>query len=986
MSEYYDHYHRWEPLAEFHFSIDDVGDIYEDENYVYCLCSRAIIRDGVKYYYAEKQDASESDVEVTKDKDLQTQEFEDQSHVHFSVDTSYKVKCEKDEGASCYCSASHTENYCSTDEHDAAQNHGIIPNALQPSDSGADLTYPDYHSDNTNLDKLEKMDQDFPACDPDYLDSDEDYLAEDTWEKFWAINGERIIWASWIKRYSDYINPTYLDDKPADENNLPKQKSADQIFNKINLTTNEADESIRERKFSYDSKVNPYKKNRTQESDPKTDKNNEPSVVKDDTFTPIGRRRSCSEHDRMLSPRTIGGTDSMTNVTKLTFSSYDMSSSHVTSESSPTEDYSVSSSTSDEQNDQTRIANVDENAEAPSGELDNDQYWQILWKKHFGELYALHYANYIEKHDENSKVLPSINIEVVSESKTDEKMGDIECENSDGNSQELPSVIEVQASVEEMNIEDKKEESIVVEQQKEMDIEEQKKEKSKPRKRNKNTSRYLGSVGVLLQSLLKEEQNKNESDEQNDTFENNDPSEAADNKNDKQEPVPQDTKNETVHTTNVEQTDLFSNCSTYSSNNNHDGDDDDKPPEEKPVSLKRSHEYDYEEEIAEKIKATFETMGFYVNAEKMPKGLIVYRGRRLRPPHSKKFGVPRKTYFDDDGKPYQKDEALESQDEKEMQTDDDTPEVKLETETPPETITDKINTDTLNANTTEYDVQNKSLEDDNDVANDIAQEASAVPFPDLDTSFSDVQDYDDTEQKLGETNTVTTTTKRKRRPKRYKVDDQGVDISNMPVELIGEPKMVKYWKKRHSLFHRFDEGIKLDKESWFSVTPENVARHIATKCTYDVVLDAFCGAGGNTIQFAKTSEKVIAIDIDPLKIEMARHNATVYGVADRIEFIVGDFFELAPKLKADMVFLSPPWGGPKYSESYQYDIEAMLEPKPASELMRVAREINSNVALYLPRNTKTDQILALAQEAGGSVEIEQSYLDRRFVAITAYFY
>ena len=53
-------------------------------------------------------------------------------------------------------------------------------------------------------------------------------------------------------------------------------------------------------------------------------------------------------------------------------------------------------------------------------------------------------------------------------------------------------------------------------------------------------------------------------------------------------------------------------------------------------------------------------------------------------------------------------------------------------------------------------------------------------------------------------------------------------------------------------------------------------------------------------------ELVIAIDIDPSKIELARHNASVYGVADRIEFIVGDFFQLAPSLKADVVFLSPP--------------------------------------------------------------------------------
>ena len=46
------------------------------------------------------------------------------------------------------------------------------------------------------------------------------------------------------------------------------------------------------------------------------------------------------------------------------------------------------------------------------------------------------------------------------------------------------------------------------------------------------------------------------------------------------------------------------------------------------------------------------------------------------------------------------------------------------------------------------------------------------------------------------------------------------------------------------------------------------------------------------IQFAFTCERVIAIDIDPAKIEQARHNARVYGVEDRIQFIVGDFFKV----------------------------------------------------------------------------------------------
>ncbi|TKY57831.1 Trimethylguanosine synthase [Spatholobus suberectus] len=42
---------------------------------------------------------------------------------------------------------------------------------------------------------------------------------------------------------------------------------------------------------------------------------------------------------------------------------------------------------------------------------------------------------------------------------------------------------------------------------------------------------------------------------------------------------------------------------------------------------------------------------------------------------------------------------------------------------------------------------------------------------------------------------------------------------------------------------------------------------------------------------------VIGIDIDLLKIDYARHNAAIYGVDDHIDFIMGYFFLLAPKLK-----------------------------------------------------------------------------------------
>lgn len=458
------------------------------------------------------------------------------------------LSLQKDEGASCYCSASHTENCCSTDEHDATQIQHSTSHALQPSDSGADLTYQDYTSDFTTHDRLVKMDQDFET----YTEN-EDYLSEDTWDKFWAVHGERLIWASWIKKYSDYINSAYLNesnDLLMDNCGIPKEHPNMEIVN-----LKEDDENRRERKFSYDSKVNPYKKRNTTNTG-KIDKSSESN--KDDQWLPIARRRSCSEHDRIISPRTITGTDSLTNVTKLTVSSYDMTSSHVTSESTPTDDYSVSSS-DDQSNDQTRIANVDESLyNAPTEETDNEQYWQFLWKQHFGEQYAFHYANYIEKHNIQTTDVPTINVDSISEPKllSGDRITEIECENSEGNSQEMPTVIEVQTRVQKIKLEDKV---------------------TKTKKKNKKPSnKYLLSVGVLLQNLIKDEQNNIVSEEKYVEV-----MEGSDSK-DKNNGETVIHNNENTQKSDVQQPATNCNFTSYSYD---DGDDD--PPEETAVTLKR---------------------------------------------------------------------------------------------------------------------------------------------------------------------------------------------------------------------------------------------------------------------------------------------------------------------------------------------------------------------------------------------------------------
>jgi len=224
---------------------------------------------------------------------------------------------------------------------------------------------------------------------------------------------------------------------------------------------------------------------------------------------------------------------------------------------------------------------------------------------------------------------------------------------------------------------------------------------------------------------------------------------------------------------------------------------------------------------------------------------------------------------------------------------------------------------------------------------------------------------------------------------------------------------------------------------------------------------------------------VIALDTSAIRLALARHNAQIYGVADRIEFILSDYISFAnaylrvsatshpgsapsstqPEAKAearpkqnysqntrkiDVVFLSPPWGGPTYLSGSPskntngtiplpvleknnddepptptpkhptYSLSS-IQPIHGEELFKLTRRITKNVAYYLPRNTKLEEIsklLDVEKEGGvgqglvkgaagdaastngrqkGStqrkelVEVEEEWMGSKLKALTCYF-
>ncbi|NOY25746.1 MAG: hypothetical protein GXP62_07715 [Oligoflexia bacterium] len=107
----------------------------------------------------------------------------------------------------------------------------------------------------------------------------------------------------------------------------------------------------------------------------------------------------------------------------------------------------------------------------------------------------------------------------------------------------------------------------------------------------------------------------------------------------------------------------------------------------------------------------------------------------------------------------------------------------------------------------------------------------------------------------------------------------------------------------------------LDDIGRYSLTPRAMAdRQVADLCgttPHSLVVDAFCGCGGNAIAFALAGHRVIAIEKDPDRVALARANAAALGV--RLELHCGDVATLLPGLlhhhPGALLFLDPPWGG-----------------------------------------------------------------------------
>ncbi|CAM9284363.1 unnamed protein product [Discosporangium mesarthrocarpum] len=111
---------------------------------------------------------------------------------------------------------------------------------------------------------------------------------------------------------------------------------------------------------------------------------------------------------------------------------------------------------------------------------------------------------------------------------------------------------------------------------------------------------------------------------------------------------------------------------------------------------------------------------------------------------------------------------------------------------------------------------------------------------------------------------------------------------------------------------------------------------------------------------AMTCRLLVAIDIDPSRLHHGRHDISVHGVGGHIEVILGDAMSVLPTLKAGVVFLSPPWGGPASSESPTFDLDTMIPaPLCPKGIFEIRRQVTPIVAFYLPRKVNPEQVASI---------------------------
>ena len=118
------------------------------------------------------------------------------------------------------------------------------------------------------------------------------------------------------------------------------------------------------------------------------------------------------------------------------------------------------------------------------------------------------------------------------------------------------------------------------------------------------------------------------------------------------------------------------------------------------------------------------------------------------------------------------------------------------------------------------------------------------------------------------------------------------------------------------------KNLQISNIGKFSITPNKDSFKIANIIYNNIkkfnlktiiLTDATCGNGGNTIHFSLKFDKIFAIDKCNIHCNITENNINVYNLKN-VTVINDDYLNIIYKIKQDVIFIDPPWGGPSYKK------------------------------------------------------------------------
>lgn len=166
-------------------------------------------------------------------------------------------------------------------------------------------------------------------------------------------------------------------------------------------------------------------------------------------------------------------------------------------------------------------------------------------------------------------------------------------------------------------------------------------------------------------------------------------------------------------------------------------------------------------------------------------------------------------------------------------------------------------------------------------------------------------------------------------------------------------------------FPGFFRGTEMPAAGWWEALwpdPAGVLAAVGIKPGIDVI-DLCSGDGWFTLQIAKIAHHVVAIDIDPKLLDVARHRLTESGVTN-CSFAPGDAYEVATLVAtpADFVFMANAFHGVPDRPRLARAVRAVLKPGGLFAIVNWhQRPREDTMILGEPRGPKTELRLSPQQ-------------------------